>query len=131
MWGSVLLKPLHLFCWALESNLKVQNNFSVIQHLISGHFLYLEATAIGLKTGKAHVKSSRWKESSRTCVMSFWYFKSLKAMGHIQVLIKVKKPNFFFLISAVHQGIRAPAECFVTLMICCSACGLEQLPHAF
>uniref|UniRef100_A0A8C8BKF7 MAM and LDL receptor class A domain containing 1 n=1 Tax=Otus sunia TaxID=257818 RepID=A0A8C8BKF7_9STRI len=54
----------------------------------TGHFLYLEATAIGLKNEKAHVKSSRWKESSGTCVMTFWYFKSSKAMGHIQVLIK-------------------------------------------
>ncbi|XP_009328881.1 PREDICTED: MAM and LDL-receptor class A domain-containing protein 1 [Pygoscelis adeliae] len=54
----------------------------------TGQFLYLEATAIGLKNEKAHVKSSRWKESSGTCVMSFWYFKSSKAMGHIQVLIK-------------------------------------------
>uniref|UniRef100_A0A663LWY4 MAM and LDL receptor class A domain containing 1 n=1 Tax=Athene cunicularia TaxID=194338 RepID=A0A663LWY4_ATHCN len=54
----------------------------------TGQFLYLEATAIGLKNEKAHVKSSRWKESSRTCVMTFWYFKSSKAMGHIQVLIK-------------------------------------------
>ncbi|XP_033367551.1 MAM and LDL-receptor class A domain-containing protein 1 [Parus major] len=54
----------------------------------TGHFLYLEATAIGLINEKAHVKSSIWKESSGTCVMSFWYFKSSKAMGHIQVLIK-------------------------------------------
>ncbi|XP_051465140.1 MAM and LDL-receptor class A domain-containing protein 1 [Apus apus] len=54
----------------------------------TGHFLYLETTAIALKNEKAHVKSSRWKESSRTCVMSFWYFKSSKATGHIQVLIK-------------------------------------------
>ncbi|XP_074753596.1 MAM and LDL-receptor class A domain-containing protein 1 [Athene noctua] len=54
----------------------------------TGQFLYLEATAIGLKNEKAHVKSSRWKESSGTCVMTFWYFKSSKAMGHIQVLIK-------------------------------------------
>ncbi|XP_039405795.1 MAM and LDL-receptor class A domain-containing protein 1 [Corvus cornix cornix] len=54
----------------------------------TGHFLYLEATATGLINEKAHVKSSIWKESSRTCVMSFWYFKSSKAMGHIQVLIK-------------------------------------------
>ncbi|XP_032545476.1 MAM and LDL-receptor class A domain-containing protein 1 [Chiroxiphia lanceolata] len=54
----------------------------------TGHFLYLGATAVGLINEKAHVKSSIWKESSRTCVMSFWYFKSSKAMGHIQVLIK-------------------------------------------
>lgn len=45
---------------------------------------------------KAHVKSSIWKESSGTCVMSFWYFKSSKAMGHIQVLIKVTKNPFSF-----------------------------------
>uniref|UniRef100_H0YSL1 MAM and LDL receptor class A domain containing 1 n=1 Tax=Taeniopygia guttata TaxID=59729 RepID=H0YSL1_TAEGU len=54
----------------------------------TGHFLYLEATAMSLINEKAHVKSSIWKESSGTCVMSFWYFKSSKAMGHIQVLIK-------------------------------------------
>ncbi|XP_066047695.1 MAM and LDL-receptor class A domain-containing protein 1 [Chamaea fasciata] len=54
----------------------------------TGHFLYLEATAIGLINEKAHVKGSIWKESSGTCVMSFWYFKSSNAMGHIQVLIK-------------------------------------------
>lgn len=54
----------------------------------TGKFLYLEATAIGLKDEKAHVKSSRLKESSRSCVMSFWYFKSSKAAGCIQVLIK-------------------------------------------
>ncbi|KAK2536438.1 Malrd1 [Columba guinea] len=54
----------------------------------TGHFLYLETTAISLKNEKAHVKSSQWKESSGTCVLSFWYFKPSKAMGHIQVLIK-------------------------------------------
>ncbi|XP_013804776.1 MAM and LDL-receptor class A domain-containing protein 1 [Apteryx mantelli] len=54
----------------------------------TGQFLYLEATPIGLENEKAHVKSSRWRESSRTCVMSFWYFMSSKATGCIQVLIK-------------------------------------------
>nr|AGN95663.1 Diet1 [Gallus gallus] len=54
----------------------------------SGQFLYLEATPIGLKNQKAHVRSSRWRESSRSCVLSFWYFKSSKATGCIQVLIK-------------------------------------------
>lgn len=94
--GSVLHMSLHLLWWVLDSNLKMQNIFSVIRHLISGHFLYLEATAIGLINEKAHVKSSLWKESSGTCVMSFWYFKSSKAMGHIQVLIKVIKKPFSF-----------------------------------
>lgn len=94
--GSILNMSLHLLCWVLEPNLKVWNNFSVTHNLISGQFLYLEATAIGLKNEKAHVKSSRWKESSGTCVMSFWYFKSSKAMGRIQVLIKVINQTFYF-----------------------------------
>ncbi|XP_062423588.1 MAM and LDL-receptor class A domain-containing protein 1 [Rhea pennata] len=54
----------------------------------TGQFLYLEATPIGLQNEKAHVKSSKWKESSRSCVISFWYFMSSKATGRIQVLIK-------------------------------------------
>ncbi|XP_010214254.1 PREDICTED: MAM and LDL-receptor class A domain-containing protein 1 [Tinamus guttatus] len=53
-----------------------------------GQFLYLEATPTGLLNEKAHIKSSRWRESSKTCVMSFWYFISSKATGRIQVLIK-------------------------------------------
>uniref|UniRef100_A0A7M4FXD0 MAM and LDL receptor class A domain containing 1 n=1 Tax=Crocodylus porosus TaxID=8502 RepID=A0A7M4FXD0_CROPO len=54
----------------------------------NGQFLYLEATPIGLRGEKAHVKSSRWKESRSDCMMSFWYFKSSKATGDIHVLIK-------------------------------------------
>uniref|UniRef100_A0A8C8RM21 MAM and LDL receptor class A domain containing 1 n=1 Tax=Pelusios castaneus TaxID=367368 RepID=A0A8C8RM21_9SAUR len=53
-----------------------------------GAFLYLEATPVGLRGEKAHVKSSKWKESSTACMMSFWYYMSSKATGHIQVLIK-------------------------------------------
>ncbi|XP_053122508.1 MAM and LDL-receptor class A domain-containing protein 1 isoform X3 [Hemicordylus capensis] len=53
-----------------------------------GQFLYLEATSTGVKGEKAHLKSSRWKESSTTCTLSFWYYISSKATGHIQVLIK-------------------------------------------
>lgn len=85
----------------MESNLNVKNNFSGIRNFISGKFLYLEATAIGLKDEKAHVKSSRLKESSGSCVISFWYFKSSKAAGHIQVLIKVIKNllSFEYLVS--------------------------------
>jgi len=80
----------------MESNLKVKNNFSGIHNFVSGQFLYLEATPIGLKNQKAHVRSSRWRESSRSCVLSFWYFKSSKATGCIQVLIKVIKKIFSF-----------------------------------
>ncbi|XP_066483744.1 MAM and LDL-receptor class A domain-containing protein 1 [Tiliqua scincoides] len=59
-----------------------------------GHFLYLEATSIGVRGEKAHLKSSRWKESSTTCTLSFWYYMSSIATGHIQVFIKLG--NGFF-----------------------------------
>ncbi|XP_077160334.1 MAM and LDL-receptor class A domain-containing protein 1 [Paroedura picta] len=55
-----------------------------------GHFLYLEATSVGVRGEKAHLKSSKWKESSTTCGLSFWYYTSSKATGQIQLLIKVE-----------------------------------------
>uniref|UniRef100_A0A8C6QSZ3 MAM and LDL receptor class A domain containing 1 n=2 Tax=Nannospalax galili TaxID=1026970 RepID=A0A8C6QSZ3_NANGA len=57
----------------------------------SGHFLYLEATPVGLRGDKAHLKSTMWRESSAACTMSFWYFISAKATGSIQILIKTEK----------------------------------------
>uniref|UniRef100_A0A8D0L2N4 MAM and LDL receptor class A domain containing 1 n=1 Tax=Sphenodon punctatus TaxID=8508 RepID=A0A8D0L2N4_SPHPU len=54
----------------------------------TGHFLYLEATPIGRRGEKAHLKSSKWKESSTACVLSFWYYICSKATRYIQVLIK-------------------------------------------
>ncbi|XP_029442905.1 MAM and LDL-receptor class A domain-containing protein 1 [Rhinatrema bivittatum] len=54
----------------------------------NGHFMYLEATPVGLRGEKAHLKSSNWKESSTTCTMSFWYYMSSKATGRIHVLVK-------------------------------------------
>lgn len=56
-----------------------------------GHFMYLEATPVGLQGDKAHFKSAVWKESSAACTMSFWYFISAKATGSIQILIKTEK----------------------------------------
>ncbi|XP_055449902.1 MAM and LDL-receptor class A domain-containing protein 1 isoform X1 [Psammomys obesus] len=56
-----------------------------------GHFMYLEATPVGLRGDKAHFKSAVWQESSTACTMSFWYFISAKATGSIQVLIKTDK----------------------------------------
>ncbi|XP_031229155.1 MAM and LDL-receptor class A domain-containing protein 1 [Mastomys coucha] len=56
-----------------------------------GHFMYLEATPVGLHGDKAHFKSATWQESSAACTMSFWYFISTKATGSIQVLIKTDK----------------------------------------
>ncbi|KAM5235404.1 MAM and LDL-receptor class A domain-containing protein 1 [Ctenodactylus gundi] len=57
----------------------------------NGHFMYLEATPVGLRGDKAHFKSSMWQESSAACTMSFWYFISAKATGSIQILIKTEK----------------------------------------
>nr|CBN82054.1 MAM and LDL-receptor class A domain-containing protein [Dicentrarchus labrax] len=54
----------------------------------SGHFVYLEATPVGLKGDKAHLRSSVWKESSAICKLSFWYYISHKASGTIRLLIK-------------------------------------------
>ncbi|XP_063781223.1 MAM and LDL-receptor class A domain-containing protein 1 [Pseudophryne corroboree] len=55
-----------------------------------GHFLYLETSYVGLRGDKAHVKSSKWKESGQDCELSFWYYMSTKATGQIQVLIKTE-----------------------------------------
>lgn len=57
----------------------------------NGHFLYLEATPVGLRGEEAHLKSAVFSESSATCTMSFWYFISAKATGSIQVLIKTEE----------------------------------------
>ncbi|XP_069847836.1 MAM and LDL-receptor class A domain-containing protein 1 [Dipodomys merriami] len=57
----------------------------------NGHFMYLEATPVGLRGDKAHFTSAVWQESSAACAMSFWYFISEKATGAIQILIKTEK----------------------------------------
>lgn len=57
----------------------------------NGHFLYLEATPVGLQGEAAHLRSTVWQESSTTCTLSFWYFISTKATGSIQILIKTEK----------------------------------------
>lgn len=59
-----------------------------------GHFVYLEATPVGLKGDKARIRSSVWKESSAICKLSFWYFISHKATGTIRLLIKVNHLRF-------------------------------------
>lgn len=51
--------------------------------------MYLEATPVGLKGDRVHIKSSVWKESSAICKLSFWYYLSDKASGTIRLLIKV------------------------------------------
>ncbi|XP_058153872.1 MAM and LDL-receptor class A domain-containing protein 1 isoform X2 [Dasypus novemcinctus] len=56
-----------------------------------GHFLYLEATPMGLRGQEAHLKSAVWRESSASCTLSFWYFFSSKATGSISLLVKTEK----------------------------------------
>ncbi|XP_030635015.1 MAM and LDL-receptor class A domain-containing protein 1 [Chanos chanos] len=56
----------------------------------NGHFVYIEATPVGLKGDKAHLKSSVWKESSATCKLSFWYYISQKATGIIRLSVKTE-----------------------------------------
>uniref|UniRef100_A0A8C6WYH0 MAM and LDL receptor class A domain containing 1 n=1 Tax=Neogobius melanostomus TaxID=47308 RepID=A0A8C6WYH0_9GOBI len=55
-----------------------------------GHFVFLEATPVGLKGDKAHIRSSMWKESSAVCKLSFWYYISHKASGTIRLLIETE-----------------------------------------
>ncbi|XP_040501291.1 MAM and LDL-receptor class A domain-containing protein 1 [Ursus maritimus] len=57
----------------------------------NGHFLYLEATPVGLRGEEAHLKSAMWQESSAACTLSFWYFISARATGAFQILIKTEK----------------------------------------
>uniref|UniRef100_A0A671VVP0 MAM and LDL receptor class A domain containing 1 n=1 Tax=Sparus aurata TaxID=8175 RepID=A0A671VVP0_SPAAU len=56
----------------------------------TGHFVYLEATPVGLKGDKAHLRSSVLKESSAICKLSFWYYISHMATGTIRLLIKTE-----------------------------------------
>ncbi|KAM3929531.1 MAM and LDL-receptor class A domain-containing protein 1 isoform 2-T2 [Leptodactylus fuscus] len=55
-----------------------------------GKFLYLETSYVGLRGEKAHLKSSKWKESGRGCILRFWYYMSSKATGQIRVLLKTE-----------------------------------------
>lgn len=65
---------------------------SLLFFLLSlGHFVSLEATPVGLKGDKAHMRSSVWKESSAICKLAFWYYISHKASGTIRLLIKVNQ----------------------------------------
>ncbi|XP_032360131.1 MAM and LDL-receptor class A domain-containing protein 1 isoform X1 [Etheostoma spectabile] len=70
----------------------------------SGHFILLEATPIGLKGDKAHIRSSVWKESSVICKLSFWYHISHKASGTIRLLIKTENDLWEVWNKTGHQG---------------------------
>lgn len=82
----------HCCNWLFSSATFYMLRFCIM--FIVGHFLYLEATSVGVRGEKAHLKSSKWKESSTICVLSFWYYTSSKATGHIQLLIKVTTSLF-------------------------------------
>ncbi|XP_037549869.1 MAM and LDL-receptor class A domain-containing protein 1 [Nematolebias whitei] len=70
----------------------------------NGHFVYLEATPLGLKGDKAHIRSSVWKESSTLCKLSFWYYISQKASGTIRLLIKTENNLMEMWNKTGHQG---------------------------
>ncbi|XP_022622767.1 MAM and LDL-receptor class A domain-containing protein 1 [Seriola dumerili] len=70
----------------------------------NGHFVYLEATPVGLRGDKAHIRSSVWKESSDSCKLSFWYYISHKASGTIRLLIKTENDLLEVWNKTGHQG---------------------------
>lgn len=79
-----------------ENKRHVVSHYQVASHPSTslfppGHFVYLEATPVGLKGDKARMRSSVWKESSAACKLSFWYYISHMSSGTIRVLIKVKR----------------------------------------
>ncbi|KAM4605935.1 MAM and LDL-receptor class A domain-containing protein 1 [Polymixia lowei] len=94
------------FDWTL-GNGSVQSIRPPFDHTLkneNGHFVYLEATPVGLKGDKAHIKSSVWKESSVICKLSFWYYISHKASGTIRLLIKTENDLWEVWNKTGHQG---------------------------
>ncbi|XP_037829280.1 MAM and LDL-receptor class A domain-containing protein 1 isoform X2 [Kryptolebias marmoratus] len=94
------------FDWALGTG-SVQSIRPPYDHTLmneNGHFVYLEATPVGLKGDKAHVRSSVWKESSALCKLSFWYYISHKATGTIRLLIKTENNLMEMWNKTGHQG---------------------------
>ncbi|XP_011487300.1 MAM and LDL-receptor class A domain-containing protein 1 [Oryzias latipes] len=94
------------FDWALGTG-SVQSIRPPYDHTLmseNGHFLYLEATPVGLKGDKAHIRSSVWKESSAICKLSFWYYISHKASGTIRLLIKTENDLTEVWNKTGHQG---------------------------
>ncbi|XP_039982288.1 MAM and LDL-receptor class A domain-containing protein 1 [Xiphias gladius] len=69
-----------------------------------GHFVYLEATPVGVSGDKAHIRSSVWKESSAICKLIFWYYISHKASGTIRLLIKTENNLLEVWNKTGHQG---------------------------
>ncbi|XP_047424790.1 MAM and LDL-receptor class A domain-containing protein 1 isoform X2 [Mugil cephalus] len=94
------------FDWTLGTG-SVQSIRPPFDHTLmdeNGHFVYLEATPVGLKGDKAHIRSSVWKESSAICKLSFWYYISRKASGTIRLLIKTDSDLLEVWNKTGHQG---------------------------
>ncbi|XP_026219478.1 MAM and LDL-receptor class A domain-containing protein 1 [Anabas testudineus] len=94
------------FDWTLGTG-SVQSIRPPYDHTLmddNGHFVYLEATPVGLKGDKAHIRSSVWKESSVICKLSFWYYISCKASGTIRLLIKTENDLLEVWNKTGHQG---------------------------
>ncbi|XP_075308407.1 MAM and LDL-receptor class A domain-containing protein 1 [Odontesthes bonariensis] len=94
------------FDWALGSG-SVQSIRPPHDHTLmdeNGNFIYLEATPVGLKGDKAHIRSSIWRESSSNCKLSFWYYISHKALGNIRLLIKTENDLVEVWNKTGHQG---------------------------
>ncbi|AWP20537.1 putative MAM and LDL-receptor class A domain-containing protein 1 [Scophthalmus maximus] len=94
------------FDWTLGTG-SVQSIRPPYDHTLmdeNGHFVYLEATPVGLKGDKAHIRSSVWKESSPICKLSFWYYISHKASGTIRLLIKKENDLLEVWNKTGHQG---------------------------
>ncbi|KAM4543911.1 MAM and LDL-receptor class A domain-containing protein 1 [Fundulus diaphanus] len=96
------------FDWALGTG-SVQSIRPPYDHTLmddNGHFVYLEATPVGLKGDKAHISSSVWRESSAVCKLSFWYYLSHKTSGTIRLLIKTENSLIEMWNKTGHQGHR-------------------------
>ncbi|KAM9839717.1 MAM and LDL-receptor class A domain-containing protein 1 [Aulostomus maculatus] len=94
------------FDWSLGTG-SVQSIRPPYDHTLkdeNGHFVYLEATPVGLKGDKAHIRSSVWRESGVICKLSFWYYISHKASGTIRVLIKTENDIWEVWNKTGHQG---------------------------
>ncbi|KAL4635263.1 MAM and LDL-receptor class A domain-containing protein 1 [Arapaima gigas] len=78
------------FDWSLGTG-SAQSFQPPVDHTLqteNGHFVYLQATPVGLRGDKAHMKSDVWKESSSTCKLTFWYYLSPHAMGIVRLLVR-------------------------------------------
>ncbi|XP_069015480.1 MAM and LDL-receptor class A domain-containing protein 1 [Embiotoca jacksoni] len=98
--------PADNFDWTLGTG-SVRSIRPAYDHTLmieSGHFVYLEATPVGLKGDKSHIRSAVWKESSALCKLSFWYYISHKASGTIRVLIKTENALVEVWNKTGHQG---------------------------